>query len=85
MGYITFNIRLIYFIAYMMNSYKLTDAEKYLTLEAIKAMYDNSELLPLLIKFNARSLPFKNIMSSEEITKNVKEVDWGLNKQENLI
>lgn len=73
-----------HFIAYMMDpskqKYKLTADEKNLALEAINAMYGNSGLLPLIIKFNARSLPFKNIMFSEEITKNVSGIQWWLSQ-----
>lgn len=39
-------------------------------------MVINTGLLPLLIKFNARSLSIKNIMISEKITKNVSVIPW---------
>lgn len=73
-----------HFIAYMVDpskqKYMLTADEKNLALETINEMYGNTGLLPLVIKFNARSLPFKNIMFSEEITKNVSGIQWWLSQ-----
>lgn len=56
--------------------YKLTADEKNLALENLNSMYGDSGLLPLVIKFNARPQPFKTVMFSEEITKNVSGVQW---------
>ena len=43
-------------------------------------MYGNSGLLPLIVKINARSLPFKNIMFSEDITQYVCGIQWRLSQ-----
>lgn len=55
-----------HFIAYMLNpqkqKYKLTHEEENVALETINELHGNTGLLPLVIKFNARSSPFKRIM-----------------------
>ena len=69
-----------HFIAYMLNpqkqKYELTPEEKNLALETINDLYGNTGLLPLVIKLNARSSPFKSIMFSDEIIKNVNGIQW---------
>lgn len=75
-----------HFIAYMLNpqkqKYQLTPEEKNLALETINELHGNTGLLPLTVKFNARSSPFKHIMFSDEIIKNVNGIQWWLSQRD---
>lgn len=74
-----------HFISYLMDStkqkYTLTLDEKNSALNMIKEMYGDSGLLPLIIKLEARSEPFTDIMFTEEILKNVKGIQWWLSQK----
>lgn len=69
-----------HFIAYMLSpqktKYQLTTAEKNLALETINEFHENAGLLTLVIKLNARSAPFQQVMFSDEVIKNVNGLQW---------
>lgn len=75
-----------HFIAYMLNpqktKYQLTPEEKNIALETIKELHENNGLLPLVIKLNARSAPFKQVMFSDEVIKNVNGLQWWLSQND---
>ncbi|XP_050507193.1 uncharacterized protein LOC126891479 [Diabrotica virgifera virgifera] len=72
--------------AYMLNpqktKYQLTPEEKNIALETINELYENTGLLPLVIKLNARSAPFKQVMFSDEVIKNVNGLQWWLSQKD---
>lgn len=59
----------------------LTEKEKTLVLETVKEFYPDSDLLPLIVKYLARSEPFTDIMFDNNILKNVKPLDWWKSQQ----
>lgn len=61
--------------------YKLTEEENSLALETMNEMYGGTGLLPLVIKFNAHCSPFKDVMFSDEIIKNVNGIQWWLSQR----
>lgn len=54
----------------------LTYTEKNIALQTAKELYPDSGLLPLIIKFLAKSEPFNDIMFQDDILKSVKPIDW---------
>lgn len=69
-----------HFIAYMLDptktKYKLTSEEKELALNEVESMYNNTGLLPLMVKLQAQLEPFKKIMFGTEILSNVTALQW---------
>lgn len=58
------------------NQVKLTEGEKEEALTIAAEVYPDSGLLPLIIKLQAKSDPFKQIMFSEQILSKVSANEW---------
>lgn len=74
-----------HFVAYILDitktKFKLTSAEKDSALNIIQEMYENSGLLPLIIKLEAKIEPFPEVMFSEEVLSNVSALQWWVSQQ----
>lgn len=69
-----------HFLAYLLDPRKtkfpLKYNEKDAALKVAAESYPHSGLLPIIIKFEAKSDPFKSVMFSEEIINNVTPIQW---------
>lgn len=74
-----------HFVAYILDvtktKFKLTGAEKDQALNTVQEMYENSGLLPLIIKLQAKMEPFAAVMFSEEVICNVSALQWWVSQK----
>ncbi|XP_055845077.1 uncharacterized protein LOC129911335 [Episyrphus balteatus] len=69
-----------HFLSYMLDptktSFALTSEEENTALEYAQSEYAGTGLLPLIIKFKSKTDPFKKVLFSEEVLRNVKPLQW---------
>lgn len=77
-----------HFLAYLLDptkdktKFKLSSNEKKAALDAVSEHFPGTGLLPLIIKLEAKSLPFTETMFSKEIIDNVTAVQWWRSQKE---
>lgn len=75
-----------HFIAYLLDPtktvYKLTADEKEQGLTELRNMYSDTGILPLILKVQAQSEPFKKIMFTNEVLTNITPLQWWLSQKE---
>ncbi|CAK9299166.1 unnamed protein product [Gordionus sp. m RMFG-2023] len=75
-----------HFLAYILNpkyTLNLTNDEREMALEYAAETFSNSNILPIIIQFQAKSEPFKKIMFCRAILDDVTPLDWWIS-QENI-
>lgn len=75
-------------LAYMIDPKKnitnINEKEKESALEFALKKFSDTGFLPLLIKYQAKSIPFTKVMFSEEIINNVTSVEWWESQKEEI-
>jgi hypothetical protein len=75
-----------HFLAFIIDprekKYNLTSEETSSALEFANAMYGGTGFLPLIIKFQNKSAPFRSLMFSQEMTSNISPVEWWISHKD---
>jgi len=75
-----------HFLAFMIDprgkKHSLTSEETNSAIEFASAMYPGTGFLPLVIKFQNKSAPFRGSMFSDEVTSNITPIEWWMSHKD---